>query len=223
MTALLRSNYGTALAAAVQLVNQAESSHRESHAHLVQTKTLSDRSFDANTIDTSYPPRRRRTNAVALVAGVRANAVVGLLRRSSLARLKRFWKRHVWSQLGDDGNVELLAYSALHRHANVGHVAHDDVGHKLQRSGAIPHAGLDKQSLATIRGHSPRHERDQNDSIRYLAQPQPQCVLFVADEPAALAAFQSPSSQSRTLGRVAICFFYRYWSPQANRSHPDRK
>jgi hypothetical protein len=123
-------------------------------------------------------------------------------------RFDSLWQIKIRPQLGYHADMKRFPQTSLNGEVDVSHVCQNKVRNKIQVSLTIANARLQKQGIPSIRRCRPRYQRNQQDGICPLWKPQTQRVLFITDEPSALAALDRASTNGGTFCRAARLIFF---------------
>ena len=133
---------------------------------------------------------------------------LALLHRSPPLAHKGRDQFHVRTQMRHDGHAPAFPAPAFAFGRQVAHVGHDLARPPRPALVAIMETGHEQPTLGNIGRRNPTDQGHEQDRRRILAPPQAEAVLFVADEPTALAGLERAPAQSRVLGSVSAGVFF---------------
>ncbi len=115
---------------------------------------------------------------------------------------------HVGAQMRHDSHAPAFPTQAFALGRQVAHVGDHLARPPRPALITIMETGHEQTALGNIGGRNPTDQWHEQDRRPILTPPQPEAVLFVADEPTALAGLERAPTQCRVSGRVSAGVFF---------------
>jgi len=154
--------------------------------------------------------RRRRSKPMQIIAYLVAQPLQRLALRTSCLALahERGHQFHVRAQMRHDGHAPTLPTDPFVFGCQIAHVRHDVSWPPRPTLIAVVETGHEQATLRNIGWSDPTDQRHQQDRLRIFTPPQAEAVLFVTDEPAALASLERASAQRGAMSGIRAGVFF---------------